>query len=248
MKRIFILFISVLFIFSGTLTASAEFKHDALFNVSYRYDDGNFLVYANFTDITIKDGIISVEYNIDYDHTALEIVNIEHIIPEKWNSLIEQENVENFSFESDDGIYHWGYAVISVGEGAKKDGELGIVIEFKPLGSEKSDILLSYSDLRGEIVEDGQTTEFVRMSSNSAKIDFDPQTQENTKLFYVDVDANAFIQKNRYYEVENIVNQANNNEMKLVISDTNFYLAMGGIAVCLITFIMAVVYVFTKSK
>jgi hypothetical protein len=201
-KSIFFIFLTFALIF-GSINASASVASDAKLNISYKQNTDNIIVSAYFSDIAVKDGIISAEYDIKYDNTALELVSIKHIIPEKWNSLIAEENVENFSMQTEDGVYHWGYAVIALGEGAKLDKELGFVAEFKPLKDTVSDIIINYSDLRGEVVEDGKTTEFVHMSSNSAKITYDNFNAANTKLFYADIEPKLSYLRPRYYEVEN---------------------------------------------
>lgn len=203
MKKSIFFIILIFALIIGSSNASASVESDAKLNVSYKQNTENIIVSAYFSDIKVKDGIISVEYDIEYDHTALELISVKHIIPEKWNTLIEEENVENFSMQSEDGVYRWGYAVIALGEGAKLDKELGFVAEFKPLKDSVGDIVINYSDLRGEVVEDGKTTEFVHMSSNSAKITYDTLNAANTKLFYADVDSELIYLRPRYYEVAN---------------------------------------------
>lgn len=229
-------------------SASADNEADAKLNVSFCVSDENVVVSAFFGDIKVKDGIISVEYDIQYDHTTLELVNIKHIIPEKWNNLIAEENVENFSMQRADGVYRWGYAVIALGEGAKIDKELGFVAEFRQINNKNSDILITYSDLRGEVIENGKTLEFVHMASNSAKVTLDPSNKYNSKLFYADVDPKTDLRKNRFYEVDNIT------ESFLPISEENpddgigVYLSLACVFVCLIVFLLCSVYIFTKTK
>ncbi len=201
-KSIFFIFLA-LALTIGSISASAAFESDAKLNVSYKQSSENIVVTAYFSDIQVKDGIISIEYDIVYDHTSLELVSVKHFIPEKWNALIEEENVENFSVKSEDGVYRWGYAVIAIGEGAKSDKELGIVAEFKPLKEAVNDIKINYCDLRGEVLEDGITKEFVHMSSNSAKITYDTANAANTKLFLADVEAELSYLRPMYYEVAN---------------------------------------------
>lgn len=203
-KATFLVFLLLCLTF-GAVNASAAFEADANFNVSYEQDAENIIITAYFSDIRVKDGIISVEYDIEYDHTALELVSVKHQIPQKWESLISEENVENFSSQVDSGVYHWGYAVISLGEGAKNDKELGFIVEFKPLKESVSEIKINYSDLRGEVLENGATKEFVHMSANSAKISYDFTNAVNTKLYYADIDAEMSFLRPKYYEVENRV-------------------------------------------
>lgn len=246
MKKLIACLFLILILSSSFISASAEFEADAKLNVSYCVDGQNVVITAFFTDIKVKDGIISVEYDIKYDHNKFELVKIDHIIPERWEALLIDESVENFSMQRSEGVYRWGYAVVALGEGAKGDKELGFVAEFKPIGTLEGDIKISYSDLRGEIVEDGKTVEFLRLSSNSAKIAFDPANAENTKLFYSNVDADLYNQNNRYYEVENItINEA------LPVNDincTSLYLSFAAIAVVLIVTVLLIVYIFAKSK
>ncbi len=246
MKKVISCLFVVIILSSFIMSVSADFEADAKLNVSYKFDNENIVVTAYFSDIKVKDGIISVEYDIKYDHTALELVGIEHIIPEKWNNLLTEENVENFSMQTSDGVYRWGYAVIALGEGAKSDNALGIIAEFKPINNTATDIKISYSDLRGEIVENGKTVDFIKMSSNSAKITFDPANKENSKLFYLDVDASVVSQSNRYYEVENsiIIETEPANESE----DLYMYLSLAGVGIIIVITVLAIVYIFAKSK
>ncbi len=205
MKKGSIFILICLLIMAFSLSASADNDLDARLVTSYSFNGDNIVINAHFNDIKVKDGIISLEYDIEYDHTSLELVGIEHIIPEEWNALIAEENVENFSFQSEGGVYRWGYAVISLGKGAKVDKSLGIKLEFKPIKDEISDIELNYRDIRGEIIEGGKTTEFVHMSSNSAKITFNPINVSETVMSHIDVDPSNPRQNNKYYPVDNLI-------------------------------------------
>ncbi len=246
MKKLITCLFFIIILSSSLISASAEYEADAKLNVSYCFDGQNVVITAYFTDIKVKDGIISVEYDIKYDHNKFELVQIDHIVPERWEALLIEESVENFSMQRSEGVYRWGYAVVALGEGAKGDRELGFVAEFKPIGTIEGDIKISYSDLRGEVVENGKTVEFLRLSSNSAKITFDSTNSENTKLFYSNVDADLYNQNNRYYEVENItINEAR------PANDINYiylYLSFAAIAIILVVTVLLIVYIFAKSK
>ncbi len=251
MKKVIVWLFVVIFLALNSLSVSAEpgfddvFDADAKLNVSYNFNGENIVVTAYFSDIKVKDGIISIEYDIEYDHNTLELVNIEHYIPEKWNTLILEENVEDFSRQTSEGVYHWGYAVISLGEGAKNDKELGIVLEFKPLDTTVSDIRIGYSDLRGEILKDGKTNEFVHMTSNSAKITFDPLNKANSKLYYAHVDPKSNLRE-RFIEVDNLIENVSGPNAET--NNIYMYLSLFGVGVCLVVFALAVFYIFAKSK
>lgn len=248
MKKFLLLFIAVVLSFAFAFSASAEDVLDAKLNGFYAYNGENITVKAFFSEIKVKDGIISVEYDIEYDDTALELVSVEHFLPERWDALINEENVENFSFQHESGVYRWGYAVISLGEGAKADDELGISVEFKPIADKTSDIKITYSDLRGEVVESNKTLEFVHMSSNSIKVSFDPASEQNTKLFYADVYPDSGYRQNKYYEVENIVIDIPNGSEATEDNTVALVLSFIAIGLCLLSFILGCVYIFVKSK
>ena len=77
MKKLIACLFLILILSSSFISASAEFEADAKLNVSYCFKGQNVVITAFFTDIKVKDGIISVEYDIKYDHNKFELVKIE---------------------------------------------------------------------------------------------------------------------------------------------------------------------------
>lgn len=193
MKRsLIIIIVAVLTLFSSLMTCSAG-ENDATLKAEYSYDENakTISVDARFVDIKAKEGIITIEYHIEYDKNALELVSYETVFPDNWKSLLENQMVEDFSEKKEDGRLTWTFVVIAVGEGAKKDNELGIKLLFKPLNTGKTDIKFSYKDIGTEILENGKTVSLEHISGNSLNIAVDLSEPEKSEISEIENDVSV---------------------------------------------------------
>ena len=248
MKRVIVLItlsIVLTFIFSLSV-ASAENSTDATLSGEVYTDNksGNLIISATFSDISVKDGIISIEYDLIYDENLFELVNVEHIIPKKWENLIETEMVEDFSFKSENNVYHWAYAVIAVGKGATENDSLGIKAEFKFLSNSAGVVQLVYDDLRGEIIENGKVAEFVHMSSNSLKFTIDPKNVNEARI----QKTNFFPEKDDFSMAEQPEVSIDNSDFENDKGDGSGYLWLIIISVAVLLASGAFVFAFLKRK
>lgn len=174
MKRsLFALFICILVLMSS-FACGAE-SADATLKVDYEYitESNTIKVDANFVNIKPKDGIITIEYGIKYDKSAVELVSFKTYFPKDWEPLLENEMVEDLTEKTKDGYIRWCFVVIAVGKGAKNDSELGIELEFKPLKEENTNISFEYADIGTEILNNGMTESLQRVSGNSVTVTVD---------------------------------------------------------------------------
>ncbi len=185
MKKIFTFALILLILVSTTVfPVNAEEGLDSKLNVSYTYDAATqkISIIANFVDITAKEGLIGLEYDVKYDPNILELVKAEPIYPKRWDTLIGSGAIEDLSGNTGNGVFHWSFVVIALGEGIKNDNELGIRLEFKPLKNESTKVEFLYDDLITEVIEDGMTLDLLHVSGSNAVISIDFDTPENPNV------------------------------------------------------------------
>jgi len=182
MKKIFTFSLIILILISSTaFSVNAEEGLESKLNVSYTYnaDTERISIIANFVDITAKEGLIGLEYDVKYDPNILELVKAEPIYPKRWDTLLGSGAIEDLSGNTGNGVFHWSFVVIALGEGIKNDNELGIRLEFKPLKNESTKVEFLYDDLITEVIEDGMTLDLLHVSGSNAVISIDFDTPEN---------------------------------------------------------------------
>ncbi len=193
MKKSFILIIvALLTLFTSVITCTAS-DNDATLKAEYSYDGNGktITVDARFVDIKAKEGIITIEYHIEYDKNALELISYETVFPEDWKPLLENQMVEDFSEKKEEGRINWTFVVIAVGKGAKEDNELGIKLSFKPLNNSKTDIKFNCKDIGTEVLENGKTVSLEHISGNSLNIAVDLSEPEKSEISEIDPNAPA---------------------------------------------------------
>lgn len=183
MKKTICLII-VLFMFVASLLAvSASGDADATLKVAYSVNEtnGNINMTASFVDIKPENGLISIEYKIEYDKSALELVSVSTVYPESWKSLLDNEMVEDLSTKND-GFYHWAIIVIAQGEGLKNGDNLMLNLEFKPLKKGNTDVNFNFIDLGTEILKNGMTEALLRVSGNSVFVNINLDDPKNPEI------------------------------------------------------------------
>lgn len=180
-KSIFLVLISILLVISS-ITCSAK-SADATLAVDYEYvsEDNVIKVDASFVDIKAQEGIVTIEYEINYDASALELVSFATYFPKDWEPLLVKKMFEDFTQRTENGKIRWVFVLIAVGKGAKNDNELGIKLEFKPLNEAKTNVEFKYLDIGTEILKNGITESLERVSGNSVNLSIDlanPSTPE----------------------------------------------------------------------
>jgi hypothetical protein len=195
-KTIFTLFLVAILSLSAVVPCFAE-GNDATLKAIYSYnaEEDKITVDARFFDIKAKEGIITINYSIVYDPSALELIDYKCLFPAEWEKLLENQMVEDFSLKQEDGKITWSFVVIAVGKGAKKDNELGIQLNFKPIGEGNTDVEFQFIDIGTEILQNGQTLSLEKISGNSAKVNInltDPAANASEGFGDVSTDENSF--------------------------------------------------------
>lgn len=138
MKKFIILILTISMLIMP-LSVSAEVSSGL--STSYSTNEsGNIVVYAGVVNINDPSGLCGLSYDIVYDNQVLEIVDVNVVIPEKWQPFVESEMVENWSAPKSANVYSWALFNCEIGNGIKNDHELCIRIEFKPISKTSTSI------------------------------------------------------------------------------------------------------------
>lgn len=184
MKKVFSILIAAIILLMP-LTATADTR-SATLSTDYSYDEanGNIFIVGSFVDISAADGIISVKYDFEYDPDVLELVNVTPKYPDKWQSWLDSKSdaIEDLSREVSDGVYRWEIIMFAIGEGVNDDNELGITLEFKPLGSGQTDVKFVHHDIIGEVIDGGMTDSLVPVSGNSVSFSIDLENPSDPEI------------------------------------------------------------------
>lgn len=183
MKKAICLLVSVLIFSLSLLSVSASGDADATLKVDYSVNEsnGNINMTASFVDIKPENGLISIEYKIEFDKSALELVSITTEYPDSWKSLLDSEMVEDLSSKNE-GFYHWVIIVIAQGEGLKNGDNLKLNLEFKPLIKGNTNVNFNFVDLGTEILKNGMTEALLRVSGNSVSVSIDLDDPQNPDI------------------------------------------------------------------
>lgn len=184
MKKLFSILIAALILLMP-LTATADTR-SATLSTDYSYDEttGNIIIVGSFVDISAADGIISVKYDFEYDPDALELVSVTPKYPDKWQSWLDGKSdaIEDLSREVSDGVYRWEVIMFAIGEGVNEDNELGVALEFKPLGSGETEVKFIHHDIIGEVIDGGMTDSLVPVNGNSVSFAIDLENPNEPEI------------------------------------------------------------------
>lgn len=183
MKKSICLLVVVFMFVVSLLAVSASGDADATLKVDYSVNEsnGNINMNASFVDIKPENGLISIEYKIEFDKSALELVSVTTEYPDSWKPLLDSEMVEDLSSKNE-GFYHWAIIVIAQGEGLKNGDNLKLNLEFKPLKNGNTDVNFKFIDLGTEILKNGMTEALLRVSGNSVAVSINLDDPKNPEI------------------------------------------------------------------
>ncbi len=183
MKKIILGTILVILLLLTSVNTLAE-EYSAKLDIEYEYDSDNNLVTitASVNDIKPKYGVMSVDYSIFFDDSALELVDVNINIPDAWKSNYDEGIVEiDWSRLVEDGHYNWVIFTAEVLDGITEDNQLYVTLEFKPLKSTSTTISFKYNAVACETII-GDQNEFVEISVNSTDVTIDTTKPETPDI------------------------------------------------------------------